>query len=536
LDPSAHFWNIICGEEHPDVTQGKMTLVPTSGDHPTRGDGEKRLPTLRILFHPDLHRIGGATPCGLFTPGQELVIGRLEPGFLDPDGGPSHPLDDPCISREQLSVTWTSADTFAIRSIGARQIELLRLDGSSLSAGQAAGPGTVIAIGDRALLLLEMGCNRQGQERLGLDGDSELMWSLRNKISGAAVSDSTVLVHGESGVGKELVARAIHDSGARRDQPWLVLNCAAIPENLLESELFGHVRGAFTGADADKIGLFRAAEGGTLFLDEIGELPLALQGKMLRVLQEHAVRPVGGVTELPVQARVIAATNRDLGQEVTSGRFREDLYYRLTTLMIQVPPLRQRREDIPQLFCRLFAECTRRHPELERFWCPPSQHTPPLPMSFVKDLLTAQFSGNVRHLRNIVERCAVANLQSKAFAVPQEVRDELLDRPLPSTGPDASAGDAREIDDKELLLLLEQHDYVQRRVAQVLGVSHTTIDRRMRELGLRRPKDIPAEELEQAAVRTGNDLDQMARLLKVSRRGLKLRLTALGMLKKDQGT
>ena len=517
------------------MIEGKKTLIPTRGDHPASGAGDERLPTLRILYHPDLGRIGGATPCGMFKPRQTLLVGRHEPDLEDPDGGPAGPLDDPCVSREQLTVTWTGRDSFVVASLGALPVELSAPDGRPLPPGAPLGPGGVIAVGNRVLLLLQMGASRRAKDRLGLDGESEVVWALRNKIVGAAVSDSTVLVHGESGLGKELVARAIHRSGPRADEPQLALNCAAIPEHLLESELFGHVRGAFSGAVADKDGLFRAAGNGTLFLDEIGELPLPLQGKMLRVLEQRAVRPVGATSEVPVRARIIAATNRDLRQEINQGRFREDLYYRLSTLELHVPSLRERREDIPLLFRRFLAECTRRHPELERLWCPPTEHAPPVPLSFVRALLAFDWPGNVRHLRNIVERTAVANIQTRAFTVPEEVAAELGQAaPTPTAPKPESQGEARAIDDQELLALLEEHDFVQRRVAQVLGVSHTTIDRRMRELGLRRPRDLSAEELREASRQADGDLDRMARMLKVSRRGLQLRLAALGLEPKPE--
>src|SRR5215211_7764203 len=172
---------------------------------------------------------------------------------------------------------------------------------------------------------------------------------LAGQIDIAARGDLTVLVSGESGTGKELVARAIHRHSARSNGPLICFNSAAITESLLESELFGYVRGAFTGADRDRKGLFEAADGGTLFLDEIGEMAPSSQSKLLRVLQEHAIRPVGGLTEIPVNVRVVAATNRNLPEEIQRGRFRQDLFYRLAVLTIHIPPLRERVSDIRSL-------------------------------------------------------------------------------------------------------------------------------------------------------------------------------------------
>ena len=200
--------------------------------------------------------------------------------------------------------------------------------------------------------------NRALRERLAygdLIGESPPMGALRRTIDKVAPSTATVLVTGESGTGKELVARALHYASERAEGPFVPVNCGALVENLLDSELFGHVKGAFTGADQAKRGLFVAADGGTLFLDEIGELPLELQPKLLRALQEGEVKPVGGVEATRVDVRVVAATNRDLGEAVSAGRFREDLYYRLAVITIDVPPLRARRGDVAPL-ARHFAD------------------------------------------------------------------------------------------------------------------------------------------------------------------------------------
>jgi two-component system response regulator PilR (NtrC family) len=173
------------------------------------------------------------------------------------------------------------------------------------------------------------------------------MQQVRSLVEKVARSMAPVLVQGESGTGKELVARAIHDCSPRAAGPFVAVNCGAIPEALLEAEFFGYRKGAFTGANEDREGFFQAAQGGTLFLDEIGDLPLAMQSKLLRVIQERAVRPLGAVAELPVNVRIVSATHKDLGAEVQAGRFRQDLYYRLNVIRIGVPPLRERMEDLP---------------------------------------------------------------------------------------------------------------------------------------------------------------------------------------------
>jgi transcriptional regulator with PAS, ATPase and Fis domain len=262
----------------------------------------------------------------------------------------------------------------------------------------------------------------------GIVGDSPAMKDLAAQIEIAARSDLTVLVSGESGTGKELVARAIHRHSARDKGPLVSFNCGAITESLLESELFGYVRGAFTGADRDRTGLFRAADAGTLFLDEVGEMALPSQAKLLRVLQEHTIRPVGGITEIPVDVRVVAATNRNLPQEVQRGRFRQDLFYRLAVLTIHIPPLRERVSDIRSLI-EYFLNRAR------------TQLSTGYQLRFDDDAVTAlgryTWPGNVRQLRHVVERLAIraANVGPISASDVSQVLDEIRRFEIPSEFP-----------------------------------------------------------------------------------------------------
>jgi two-component system response regulator GlrR len=236
------------------------------------------------------------------------------------------------------------------------------------------------------------------------------------KVRLAAASDASVLIYGESGTGKELLARALCKASARHSKPLVAINCGAMPEQLLESELFGHVRGAFTGALKDYEGLFRAADSGTLFLDEIGDMPAALQVKLLRVLQEGELRPLGAARTISVNVRIIAATNRRLDQEIAHGRFREDLYYRLNVISIELPPLAERREDIPLLAAHFLKELA------ERYHRPLNGFAP----DAMEALIAATWPGNVRQLRNVVEQ-AVALCQTPlvtAAWVQQAIRDQ----------------------------------------------------------------------------------------------------------------
>jgi two-component system response regulator AtoC len=309
---------------------------------------------------------------------------------------------------------------------------------------------------------------------LTLIGDSDAMSKLRATIRQVAPTRATVLVLGESGTGKELVARAIHDSSPRRDHRFVAINCAAIPGPLLESELFGHVRGAFTDAVRDKPGLFEDADGGTLFLDEVGELPVALQAKLLRALQDSEIRRVGDTTAIKVDVRLVAATLRELADDVAAGRFREDLYYRLNVLSVRIPPLRDRAEDIPQL-ARFFA---RRHGE---------RHRRPAALSDVAiDALRRQpWPGNVRELENVVERALVL---ADGPAIDVDFLASVM-----TVRPAATNGAHDELSIKKATRTLEE-DLIRRALgvtqgnrtnaAKLLEISHRALLYKMKEYGI----------------------------------------------------
>jgi len=242
---------------------------------------------------------------------------------------------------------------------------------------------------------------------------------VRSLIDKVARSMAPVLVHGESGTGKELVARSIHEVSARAAQPFIAVNCSAIPEQLLEAEFFGYRKGAFTGAAEDRAGFFQAANGGTLFLDEIGDLPLSMQSKLLRAIQERSVRPVGAVSEQPVNVRILSATHRDLGAEVGLGRFRQDLYYRLNVIQIRVPPLRERLEDLTAISERV----------LQRIAADAGVATPPsLTPAAHYQLSRYAFPGNVRELENLLHRAVALTvgdtIDAADLGLPESALDE----------------------------------------------------------------------------------------------------------------
>jgi two-component system response regulator PilR (NtrC family) len=316
----------------------------------------------------------------------------------------------------------------------------------------------------------------------GIIGRSPKMVALYKLISRVSAVDSMVLITGESGTGKELVARTIHYNSPRSNKPFLAINCGALTEELLESELFGHVRGSFTGAIAHKAGLFEVATGGTVFLDEVAEMSPRLQVKLLRFLQDHAVRRVGGTEDIEVDVRIIAATNQDLQQLIQSGGFREDLYYRLNVISLEMPPLRDRREDIPLLAASFLAYFAAR------------AGRPLLRLSTdTVDLLTAySWPGNVRQLENVIERAAAlatsddlgpANLPPELLAPPPEA--PAPPREIPPEGIDLE----KAVADFEMALMrdaLEKAEWVQTRAAELLGLNLRAFRYRAKKYGLDR--------------------------------------------------
>jgi two-component system, NtrC family, response regulator AtoC len=305
-------------------------------------------------------------------------------------------------------------------------------------------------------------------------GDGPSMQKLKTTIRVVAPTRTTVLIQGESGTGKELVARAIHDASPRRSKRFVAINCAAIPANLLESELFGHVRGAFTDAVRDKPGLFEDADGGTLFLDEVGELPMPLQAKLLRALQESEIRRVGDSASIKVDVRLIAATLRDLTADVAAGRFREDLYYRLNVLPVAVPALRERTEDIPQLVRFFIARHAARH------------HRNVEVSEAAIDVLAQQpWPGNVRELENVIERALVLS-EGPAIELPFLTT-------VMNVRPGASQADDQELSIKKATRSLEQ-DLIRRALgvtqgnrtnaAKLLEISHRALLYKMKEYGI----------------------------------------------------
>ncbi|MEZ4368257.1 MAG: sigma 54-interacting transcriptional regulator [Kofleriaceae bacterium] len=364
-------------------------------------------------------------------------------------------------------------------------------------------PGTQITVGGTRIRFEPLGESVEvelaADDRFGsMIGRSVKMRELFARLAKLAASDATVLISGETGVGKELVAEALHEQGPRADGPFVVLDCGSIPPNLIESELFGHERGAFTGATGSYPGAFERAHGGTVFLDEIGELPLAMQPKLLRVLEAKEVRRVGGAKTFEVDIRVVAATNRDLGVEVNRGRFREDLFYRLAVARVQVPPLRDRREDLPLLIDHILAST-------------PGGEQAVIAQETIDLMMRHDWPGNVRELRNVIERAvllAEAPTDEEAFRrapPPMPAKSELSTTSTPSQTASqegaamvvpidvsipfktAKASVIGEFERRFIARLLAQHDGNISAAARAAGIDRMSIHKMLHRLGLGSP-------------------------------------------------
>lgn len=385
----------------------------------------------------------------------------------------------------------------------------LRLTCATLNDTYGQGIGTLYSVQDITSVKTLERCLKEAQELeslviqkagepletfAGLVGQSDAMNKLYQLITKVAESTSSVLIIGESGTGKELVAHAIHDKGPRSSHPFVPVNCGAIPESLIESELFGHVKGAFTGAANTRLGLFREADGGTIFLDEIGELPLPLQVKLLRVLQEREVTPIGGNKGIHVDIRVIAATNRDLEAEVAAGRFRQDLYYRLNVISLSTPPLRERMGDLPLLIHHFLVRSAAASGKV------PHQISP----QAMRILLDYHYPGNIRELENIIQHAVTmaeeetirskdfpSHLQTPAFSSGEEAsptKEPRNHQPQVSTdffAKGISLDDELETYEQNILrAALEKSGGVQKRAAEVLGINYRSLRHRLQKYHL----------------------------------------------------
>ena len=454
---------------------------------------EERALALSILCHPDPARVGEVA---FLEPGARLS--RLEPEFAPLGGeaaGARRPLGDPHVSRKPVRVD---------------------PDGDE-----------ILQLGDRIALLLHRRARpRELPPELGLSGESDAILAARAEILRVADLDAPVLVRGETGTGKELVARALHASSRRAAQPFVALNLAAVPAAIAASQLFGHVRGAFTGAAGDQEGVFVRADGGTLFLDEVGEVPLEVQPVLLRSLDSGEVWPLGAAHGRRVSVRVVAATDADIEARAAAGGFKAPLYHRLAGYVLQLPPLRERKDDIARLLVRFLreelaaaGEPARMDPE------DPAAAEPWLRAPAVAALVRHAWPGNVRELRNAARRLVIDS-RGAPHARPERLLAELPATARPAPAPSG----ARALDEAAVLAALQQHGWKPGAAAAALGISKTTLYGLMQRLpNVRKARDLSRAEILESHRATGGDVDAMAAALQVSRRGLVLRMRELEM-------
>ncbi len=403
------------------------------------------------------------------TDGTEVTFGRSRAATVT--------IEDDGVSRLHTRIVVRGPDVI-VEDLGSRNGT--RVNGERISGPAVLGPGATVAIGPALAVVRRQGRLRTEPIVGGPDAPvttDPAMGRLQEVIDKVARTAMTVLILGETGTGKELVAEALHARSPRAAGPLVRLNCASLPETLLESELFGHEKGAFTGADKRKLGYFEAAAGGTLFLDEVGEMPPSLQPKLLRALERRTIIRVGGTAEVPVDVRLIAATHRDLEAEIVAGRFREDLYFRIASFTLRVPPLRERLGDIVPLaryFARVFAaEMDRAPPELASESCALLQGY--------------AWPGNVRELRNAIERAVV--VQSGGVIEPKDLPERVR-----AARPNRSVITGEPVDVREKLADVERAAIVaaleatggnQTRAAERLGLSRRTLIYKLDKYGLK---------------------------------------------------
>ena len=515
--------------------------IPTRSLEPEPDDGapvEEAVLGLTIGWHVDVDRVGHRLRLPREIP---LDVSRLGPVFLDDEGQISGPLADPYLSRRPVrfvrdgdGVCLEPGEGSTVRVDGALVLDPVRLEPEALS------DGVVIELGERVVLILGPIPARPVASTGELIGDSVALQRLRRQIEMAAATDAPALLRGESGTGKELVARAIHAASARRDAPYQAVNLAAVPTSTAVAALFGHVRGAFTGADQSRPGYFGDADGGTLFLDEIGDASTALQPMLLRALETGEVQPVGDRRSRAVDVRIIAATDSDLEAAVRSGRFRLPLLHRLAGIEIHVPPLRTRRDDAARLLLHFLRESLAEHRALARLQTDIDARRPWLAATLVAGLLRHDWPGNVRELRNLARQMALGGQDTavlKAHHAPALAR--LLDGvegrltttslPAPAAPPpfDVDAEDGP-LTDRRVEETLRAHGWQTRSAARALGVPRTTLYRFIKNSNrLRSAADIPDDELRTCHAQFGGDLAQMADALCISVRALMFRLRDL---------
>jgi DNA-binding NtrC family response regulator len=527
----------------------------------TLGSADGALVGLSVLLHPNVARVGQVSALFSLAVGGTRRLSRLEPEFHWHGVERGEPLASPVLSRTPIIVRGTEQGSISIENPASLNAVLVQgqalLEPREFPASDLES-GIVISLSGSVLLLLHwLSGDRDPSPDLGIYGESLEIRRVREEIRRVADLDACVLIRGESGSGKELVASAIHRQSRRQSESYITVNMGAIPSSVGASMLFGHARGAFTGAANPSPGFFGSADRGTLFLDEVGETPRDLQALLLRAIREGEIQPVGEPRAKHVDVRVISATDADLNGMVERGQFAMPLLRRLEGYTIAIPPLRQRRDDLARLFFRFLTQELADTGESQKLDEPQPSQKPWLPANVVASLLDYEWPGNVAELETIAKRIAITNRQRKGFyldpmiserlarsrmlaagaspeltPMPPALHPALHPVPLPPAlrpvALPARAKDAASLEDAEIAQAMREHRFKIKAAAIALGVSRSWLNTRLESCqGIRKAKELSREEILQASTAAGGELSAMAERLEVSEHGLKLRVKAL---------
>lgn len=529
--------------DHADAsTVGASGTSPFTG---VSGDLEVPVvPALTIQCHPEPQRLGERALLGQLTIRKPARLSRNEPEFFQPGGTVARPLEDPYISRQPL--VWEVRRDDALTLLPGASRTRVKVGGEVLGARLRIPfgdlqEGVVIELSSRVTLLLHLHTEvREKDPRtFGLVGANTAIQRLREEIRSLGDLPTPVLIRGATGTGKELVARALHNAGPHPKGPFLGVNLGALPPALAAAELFGAVRGAYTGATRDLPGFFRKAQQGTLFLDEIGEAPPEVQVMLLRVLETGEVQPLGAPRPEPVEARIVAATDADLEGQARSGTFREPLIHRLSGYVLRLPSLARRRDDIGRLLLHFLRQELEETGETFHLEPPTNPARPWLPTELVRRLLDFSWPGNVRQLRNVVRQLVIGNRGRSRLKITPGV-EELLRESSQAPEPNAPGGEAgspgsdsrrpTEVTAGEVAAALEKHRWELAAAARELQISRPSLYNLIRkDSRLRTAGDLSTEEIQRSFGRSQGNLEQMVEELEVSSSALRRRIRELGL-------
>jgi two-component system nitrogen regulation response regulator GlnG len=506
---------------------------------PHKEPGAELVPVLTIAAHPDAARVGECLVLGEVAAGREILIARGSPTFHRRGSQLGAPLADPFISRRPIRISAGAEQRIRITQDGGTAITIGSVEHSDVEVGPLTTRiGIPIQLANRIVLVLhlaEPGAPDHG-DPLNMIGQGLGIERLRSAIRRVADLEVPVLLRGETGTGKELVARALHDRSTRASGPFVSVNLGAVPKELATAELFGSVRGAYTGAIRDRDGYFQAARGGTLFLDELGEAPPDVQAMLLRVIEAGELYPVGGSTPVKTDVRVIAATDADLDAQIRGGRFKAPLLHRLAGHEIHVPPLRERAEDVGLLFYHFARLELAAIGELGRLTEQDPLADPWLPTWIAVRLIGYRWPGNIRQLRNLTHQLIISSRGEPHLRPSAQLASELAADAMPAytafTTPSPPIVRRRpaEVTEVELLDALRASSWDLKAAADRLGIPRASIYAMIeRSPHVRTAGDLSATEIEQCHRDCAGDLARMAERLEVSRRALGRRVKELGL-------